>query len=401
LFACSKDGRVYAWNHDGSPLLPAQPDGRFATVAAYSRSSPALGNLDDDFALEIVMTDVAGNLYAWNPDGSSLPGFPKAYGMAFYNSPVLGDVDHDGKLEIVAVSQSGSNNLHCLRADGTELAGFPITVAMKSAAVSPTPALADLDGDGKLEIIIGSNDYVPIYSKLYVYRWNGTISPGWPQATDLDSESSPVVADFDGDGYSDIVFGGQNGVLHGWKRDGTELNGFPLSVGDFIRGTPAVGDVDGDGGLELVLAGWDRNLYVWDFPTPFDAARAQWPCFLHDAQRTGLYAFEVHDATDTDGGASSRAPLQLELAQNQPNPFNPSTEIRFGVPAGGGRVRLDIYDVRGRYLRPLVDAVLPAGRHHATWDGRDTRGVALASGVYFYRLQCGDAVRTRRMLLLK
>jgi hypothetical protein len=400
VFAVSKDGHIYAWKYNGAPLLAANPSGLFANVGQYDRSSPALGNLDDDFDLEIVETDAAGNLYAWNRDGTSLPGFPKAYGAAFFNSPVLGDVDGDGKLEIVAVHQTGANNLHVLRGNGTELAGFPITVNMKSAAISPTPALADLDGDGKLEIVVGSNEYVPGDSKLYVFRWNGTQYPGWPQPTFTDTESSPIVADFDGDGHSDIAFGGQDGVLRGWRRDGTELQGFPLSVGDFIRATPTAADVDGDGGLDLVFAGWDGTLYVWDFPVPFNAALAQWPSYLHDAQRTARYGFTVRDATDAGDATAAAPPAHLELAQNQPNPFNPSTTIAFALPAAGA-VRLEVYDVHGHRIRGLVDGVLPAGPHRIAWDGRDGAGRRAASGLYFYRLQWSGHEQTRRMVLLK
>jgi len=402
VFAPSKDGWLYAWNHDGTPLL-AEPNGRFAQHAPFSRSSPAIGNLDADFELEIVLVDVAGNLHAWDPDGTPLAGFPKAYGVSFYNSPVLGDVDGDGALEIVVIHQSGANNLHCLRADGSELAGFPKSVTLKSpSGLSPSPALADLDGDGKLELVIGSNEYDPSQSKLYVLRWDGTTYPGWPQPTFLESESSPIVADFDGDGLSDIVFGGQEGVLRGWKRDGSELLGFPLSVGDFIRGTPAAGDIDADGHIDLVLAAWDRNVYAWDFPAVWNPQAAQWPCFLHDPQRTAVYGFEADDPTDTGDGdpVVTAPPARLELAQNQPNPFNPSTTITFGLPHAA-RVRLEVFDVRGRARRRLVDGELEAGRHRAVWDGRDAGGHEVPSGVYFYRLHAGDAMLARRMLLVR
>ena len=396
VFAPSKDGRLYAWNHDGTPLLPGNADGRFALMAGLSRSSPAIGNLDADGPREIVVTDVAGNLHAWNADGTPLPNFPRSWGAAFYNSPVLGDVDGDGDLEIVALSLSGANNLHVLRADGTELPGFPITVVHKAAAVSPSPALADLNADGKLEIIVVSTEPIPSESRMFVYRWNGTLYPGWPQNLGSNSESSPVVADFDGDGMPDIVHGSEAGVLRGWSAAGVELNGFPLSLGDFIRGTPMAGDVDLDGSIDLVLAGWDRSIYVWDLPAAWNADAAQWPAFLHDAARTARFAGGPDEASAT----LPEPPATLLLAPNRPNPFNPTTRIAFELPAAA-RTRLQLFDVRGRLVRDLLDARLGPGRHEVVWDGRDAAGRVLGSGVYYARLSSGDAVRMRSMLLIK
>jgi len=402
VFAVSKDGRLYAWNHDGSPLMAGNADGTFALIPQYTRSSPAIGNLDEDFELEIVLTDVAGNLHGWNFDGTNMSGFPRAFGNAFYNSPVLGDVDGDGRLEIVAISISGAGNFHCLRGNGTELPGFPFTMTLKAPAVAPSPALADLDGDGRLEIIAASLHQTATSSQLYVFRHDGSLYPGWPQPIYTDSESSPIIADFDGDGWSDIVFGGQDGVLRGWKRDGSELLGFPLAIGDFVRGTPAVGDVDGDGGLDLVLAAWDKSVYVWDFPVAWNAARAQWPAFLHDAQRTARFGFEVLDATDAGVEPEIAAPpARLSLGQNHPNPFNPTTSIRFGIPAGGGHVQLGIFDVRGRGVRTLVEGELAPGHHRVLWDGRDKNGRSVPSGVYFYRLRWRDDAVSRRMLMVR
>lgn len=93
-------------------------------------------------------------------------------------------------------------------------------------------------------------------------------------------------------------------------------------------------------------------------------------------------------------------PVAFTLHQNHPNPFNPSTEIRFGVPRGGP-VRLVVYDVAGRRVRTLVEGVLAAGEHRAVWRGRDDAGSPVASGIYLYRLTTADDLRTRRMVLLK
>ncbi len=88
------------------------------------------------------------------------------------------------------------------------------------------------------------------------------------------------------------------------------------------------------------------------------------------------------------------------LLQNVPNPFNPATAIAFEVGAEG-RVGLEIYDLRGARVRVLLDAVLPRGRHEATWDGRDDLGRRVPSGTYCYRLRIGGFSAIRKMMLLK
>jgi hypothetical protein len=88
------------------------------------------------------------------------------------------------------------------------------------------------------------------------------------------------------------------------------------------------------------------------------------------------------------------------LAPNHPNPFNPSTSVRFALPTAGP-VRLTVYDLSGRRVRTLVDGDLPAGEHVRRWDGRDQRGVAVASGMYVLRLEADGTVRTRKAALIK
>ena len=95
------------------------------------------------------------------------------------------------------------------------------------------------------------------------------------------------------------------------------------------------------------------------------------------------------------------APRVLAINQNYPNPFNPSTRIDFEVPTQG-RTRLDVYDVGGRRITSLIDDVLPAGSQSMIWDGRNSKGEPVASGVYFYRLSVsGHQSLMRKMVLLK
>ena len=97
---------------------------------------------------------------------------------------------------------------------------------------------------------------------------------------------------------------------------------------------------------------------------------------------------------------TDKTPSRTELFANQPNPFNPSTTIRYSLEAAGS-VRLLVYDTTGRRVRSLVQGSESAGEHSVAFDGRDDRGDVLASGVYFYRLEAGSVVKTRKMVLLK
>lgn len=83
-----------------------------------------------------------------------------------------------------------------------------------------------------------------------------------------------------------------------------------------------------------------------------------------------------------------------------PNPFNPRTELKFGIPAEA-RVSLDVYDIRGAKVATLVDQVFPSGRHSVFWEGRDGTGRQMACGAYFVRMSSSDLVLTKRVLLLK
>ena len=99
-----------------------------------------------------------------------------------------------------------------------------------------------------------------------------------------------------------------------------------------------------------------------------------------------------------DDGTAPLAPATLLGAA--PNPFNPATEIRFELP-DTAPVTLDIFDSRGRHVRRLVDATLPAGRHTPVWRGTDDAGQRVASGVYHARVRAGGFSATTSMTLVK
>ena len=103
---------------------------------------------------------------------------------------------------------------------------------------------------------------------------------------------------------------------------------------------------------------------------------------------------------DVDDTVSEALPFEFSLGQNYPNPFNPTTQIRFTL-ANASQVKLSVYNVLGQHVATLLDQPLVAGMHSVTFDGNDQFGQELSSGVYFYRIEAGEFVQSRKMVLLK
>jgi subtilisin family serine protease len=112
--------------------------------------------------------------------------------------------------------------------------------------------------------------------------------------------------------------------------------------------------------------------------------------------------FDVETGVVDDPSAGGR-PRGYSLSQNYPNPFNAETFIEYTLPSGsvGQNATLRIYNLLGQQVRTLVDGRPGPGLHRVRWDGRDRNGRQAASGVYFYRLQCGSFARTHKMVLLR
>ncbi|NOQ98032.1 MAG: T9SS type A sorting domain-containing protein [Calditrichae bacterium] len=93
-------------------------------------------------------------------------------------------------------------------------------------------------------------------------------------------------------------------------------------------------------------------------------------------------------------------PYNFTLWQNFPNPFNPTTTIRFSIEAAEN-VKLEIFNTLGQKVYTLLHWQMPAGRHQVIWNSRNDSGQKFGSGIYFYRISAGDYVQTRKMILLK
>lgn len=110
------------------------------------------------------------------------------------------------------------------------------------------------------------------------------------------------------------------------------------------------------------------------------------------------WTFRIEGATEVAGGDPDGLPGAFTLHQNYPNPFNAETQIRFSL-SEDGPANLKIYSITGALVRTLMNTDLSAGEYRAAWNGADEHGRALASGVYFCRLQAGGLIEVRKMVL--
>lgn len=116
-----------------------------------------------------------------------------------------------------------------------------------------------------------------------------------------------------------------------------------------------------------------------------------------------VFVLQCEDVATSPALARLRTPAipaTLSMPQNRPNPFNPLTTFNLSLPVPG-RVTLSIYDVRGERVATLIDANLPAGERSAEWNGCDSRGAPVSSGVYFARLNTPSGVRTMKVALTR
>ncbi|MBE84335.1 MAG: hypothetical protein CME21_17380 [Gemmatimonadetes bacterium] len=111
-------------------------------------------------------------------------------------------------------------------------------------------------------------------------------------------------------------------------------------------------------------------------------------------------AGNVDQMHDIAIGRLDPIPENYGLAQNMPNPFNPSTTISYEVPESGA-TKLVVYNLLGQQVRTLIDNTIEAGYHSIVWDGADEFGRQVASGIYIYRMSSGEFAATRRMMFLK
>ena len=306
---CTKGG-VIVLEHDGT-VKPGWPRMAYDTnndgCAETINSTPALGDLNNDGYLEIVAGGFDKRIYAWQHNGNLMPGFPVTsfhdirfpswefegkLGDTIWSSPALADLDGNGYLDILIGSDEGNydsswggdakgwfcpyalpsgwpigycgGSLYAVDRFGNILPGFPKYVL---ETVQSTPAVMDMDHDGKMEVFVGAGTFYHNNSpdhptngfRLYGWDSQGNDLPGWSGGKTVDYmvSASPALGDIAGDDGYEIVVGTKSGKIYAWHANGQSVNGFPMTPKDLFGNTHPfgasfiLGDYDGDEKMEI------------------------------------------------------------------------------------------------------------------------------------------------------
>lgn len=279
VLVANTNGNVMAVDANGVTRFSAQAGDGDPHHLPGIFSTPVAADVDNDGSLDVVATSWDHWIHVWKQGGGELPGFPVFLQDTSWSSPAVADLDGDGRKEIVfGYDCDGVEGQNChparggyvgvLEPDGTWRPGFPWFTP--DQVVWSSPALADLNGDGKLDIVVGTGN-MPMAGGYRVYGVdsNGHDLPGWPVALGGRTASSPAIGDLTGDGKPDVAIVADDGKLYAINPTGSILwsrciandtvNGCPIPT----HGSPSIADVNNDGKLD-VLVGGEQYLNVFD-----------------------------------------------------------------------------------------------------------------------------------------
>uniref|UniRef100_A0A7C4GDJ7 VCBS repeat-containing protein n=1 Tax=candidate division WOR-3 bacterium TaxID=2052148 RepID=A0A7C4GDJ7_UNCW3 len=360
-------GHLHVLTHRGTRYPGAWP----CSLDHVPAMGAAVGDINLDGQPEIVYGSY-NSLYVFRRDGTLLPGWPQTTpngGYFSYQSPALADVDGDDTLEIVVAEHRDGSGTYVFRHDGTIQSGWPYRFARWSYC---PPTVCDLYGNGGLKVICGQSGVVSSPAAvLYAFDGSGAVLAGFPvvQPNGDAAEGNITVADVDGDEDMEIVFtsnlmADNKGYLFAVHHDGSPVSGWPLRPNGFTYMNGAtVADVDGDDSLDIVVvaaSGAVMEVTVYEAGVPFNRAAWEWPTYQFDMCRTGRYQ-------PCPTGVAEQPP-RVEAA-------HPGSSIVRGVlfvPEPATRLStLALLNSAGRRVLDLVPGANDVGR--------------LSPGVYFVR----------------
>ncbi|MBE9509439.1 MAG: T9SS type A sorting domain-containing protein, partial [Bacteroidetes bacterium] len=432
IVVANRSGILYIIRNNGSILLQQ-------SFGEQVHSAAAVSNLDGDANLEVVFGTMTRNLHVVKIDGSEVSGFPVNHPSPIKQGAGLGDLTGNGTPEIVF--GLFNNELHVLTASGDTLENFPITLDSKimckpviahiktettedryivvitdnddllrigidgsittlyssPALLYSQPSLCDINKDDVLDILLGTDS-----GKLYAFNINtGDSLTNFPVLLEGKIRTTPVFADFNGDGVLEIAVSSEGCYLYVLNSDGSNYTNFPALFDGLVNGSPCIADVDNDGDFEVITGG-HSGLNVIDI-SGSKGSQKLWRTFQADNRRTAYYKFETSSSGISDN--EQLKPTEYSLSQNYPNPFNPATTIAYSL-ASNSKVELTIYNLLGQKVRALVSGVQPMGVYKMNWDGKNDNGRNVVSGIYIYQIKMKGKdnklrMMTKKMLLLK
>ncbi len=372
---------------------------------------------DEDLFILTVGWRLSNQLYRNNGDGT----FEDVAGEAGVQEGdgwevAVGDYDNDGLPDIFIPGDSII--IYHNEGEG-KFKGYCDTLGFEGIEEMRSGTFGDYDNDGWLDLNLTSSVYDKPNTLLH-NQGDGTFS----QLGDLSGFGDrfgwfgSIFFDYDGDGDQDLY------LMNSKAEEGENCLYQNNLKGNRWLDLKLVGkesNRDGIGAIVRVVAGGLVQVKESSFGFRFhtlpwlhfglgrrleaDTILVRWPSGIADtlvdirANRTLI--IEEGEATERYG-----LPKSFSLSQNYPNPFNSLTIIRYGIPYDQvAKVKLTIYDILGRKVRMLFEGEKRGGFHQVKWDGRNSRGEKVASGIYFYRLEAKwqgmKTVRTRKMVLLK
>ena len=316
IIACSKNKKILILNSDGSQQVSYN-------TGKYLTATPALGNIDDDDDLEIILGTYASptssnKIYVINSDGTDVEGFPLTIGEKIKRGAALADFNDNGKVDIVFGTDS--ENIYLVYDDGTIADGFPfegdgdfraeptildmgsekiILAATKGGTFYAISRLGELifsietsdDIMVSPSILSINNNSVIVFGNddgyLYVINMDGSIVDGWPIVLPTDIISSPVFSDFNSDGDPEILISGDDSKLYILNMDGTYYSD-PFSYPFSYTGSTLIDDLDSDGDLEI-FCGTGDGLAIFDVKEA-GISYGYWNIFRGNFKRDGYFS---------------------------------------------------------------------------------------------------------------